>query len=126
MHANESFYTTKDGLLHTVGTGPHDPKRQAPEGYKLHIGVPPGFKFESSPFPGARWHVDRQTWVDTRDCGQKAQHALLEVVAARRAAYPPIEDFADAMYWQTQGDNSRMKDYMAACRAVKLAHPKPK
>ncbi|MES2319948.1 MAG: hypothetical protein V4631_20905 [Pseudomonadota bacterium] len=42
----------------------------------------------------------------------------------RRGAYPPIADFADAMYWQTQGDDSKLLEYMAKCAAVKEQFPK--
>jgi hypothetical protein len=42
----------------------------------------------------------------------------------RRMAYPPLSDFADAMYWQAQGDDSKMAAYMAAVDAVKAQFPK--
>jgi hypothetical protein len=42
----------------------------------------------------------------------------------RRMAYPPLSEFADAMYWQAQGDSSKMEAYMAAVDAVKAQFPK--
>lgn len=42
----------------------------------------------------------------------------------RRMAYPPLSEFADAMYWQAQGDDSKMQAYMAAVDAVKAQFPK--
>lgn len=45
---------------------------------------------------------------------------------ARRFAYPPTADLADALYWQAQGDDSMMQDYLAACAAVKTLYPKIK
>lgn len=43
----------------------------------------------------------------------------------RRFEYPPIQDLADALYWQAQGDESKMVAYLAAVEAVKAAYPKP-
>lgn len=44
----------------------------------------------------------------------------------RRTAYPPLADLADAMYWQSQGRDGKMKEYNAAVEAVKLRYPKPR
>lgn len=38
--------------------------------------------------------------------------------------YPPLQDLADALYWQSKGDNSKMEAYVAACEAVKEKYPK--
>ncbi len=42
----------------------------------------------------------------------------------RRYAYPPLADLADALYWQAQGDDSRMDAYMAQITRVKTLIPK--
>lgn len=47
-----------------------------------------------------------------------------DVAALRRAAYPPLQDLADAIYWQSQGDNRPMERYNAAVEAVKERFPK--
>lgn len=44
----------------------------------------------------------------------------------RSAEYPSQAEFADASYWQSRGDDTKMQDYLAACEAVKLKYPKPK
>lgn len=44
--------------------------------------------------------------------------------ALRSAEYPPIADFADAMYWIARGDDAPMKRYFAAVEAVKQKFPK--
>ena len=44
--------------------------------------------------------------------------------AARAKEYPPLEDLADAMYWSSQGDNTKLEAYYAACEAVKQKYPK--
>tara|TARA_Y100000004_G_scaffold98087_1_gene109895 strand:+ start:820 stop:1170 length:351 start_codon:yes stop_codon:yes gene_type:complete len=43
----------------------------------------------------------------------------------RRAEYPPLEDFADAMYWNSKGDSTKLEAYYAACEKVKTDNPKP-
>jgi hypothetical protein len=42
----------------------------------------------------------------------------------RRMAYPPLSEFADAMYWQSQGDDSKMEAYLAQVARVKAQFPK--
>ncbi|NBQ97398.1 MAG: hypothetical protein EBT26_05285 [Microbacteriaceae bacterium] len=41
----------------------------------------------------------------------------------RAQAYPPIQDLADAIYWQTQGNTEPMNAYIAACAQVKQQYP---
>ena len=38
--------------------------------------------------------------------------------------YPSLADLADAMYWASKGDNTKLDNYYAACEAVKLKYPK--
>lgn len=47
-----------------------------------------------------------------------------DVSALRKVCYPPLEVLADALYWQAQGDNSKMDAYIALCKVVKEAFPK--
>jgi hypothetical protein len=42
----------------------------------------------------------------------------------RRAAYPTLEEFADAFYWERRGNPEPMRQYMARIDAVKTQHPK--
>ncbi len=42
----------------------------------------------------------------------------------RQPEYPPLQDLADALYWQSKGDNTKMEAYLAACEAVKQKYPK--
>jgi hypothetical protein len=56
---------------------------------------------------------------------------LLEEIKAtqykslRSKEYPQMKDFADAMYWASQGDTTKLDEYYAACQAVKAKYPKP-
>ena len=49
----------------------------------------------------------------------------LNYKADRQFLYPPLQDFADAMYWNSKGDSSLLTAYYAACEKVKTDHPKP-
>jgi hypothetical protein len=42
----------------------------------------------------------------------------------RQPEYPPLGDLADAIYWQNEGDSSKMTAYLAAVEAVKVKYPK--
>lgn len=44
----------------------------------------------------------------------------------RRAAYPSLEEFADAMYWHSRGDPTKLDAYHARIDAIKASIPKPK
>ena len=39
--------------------------------------------------------------------------------------YPSLGDFADAMYWNSKGDSTKLEAYYAACEKVKTDNPKP-
>ena len=47
-----------------------------------------------------------------------------DVAELRRAEYPPLADLADALYWQTQGDETKMTAYLEKIQAVKERFPK--
>lgn len=42
-----------------------------------------------------------------------------DVDALRRAAYPPLEDFADAWFHLQRGDGTKMVEYLRNCSEVK-------
>jgi hypothetical protein len=46
-------------------------------------------------------------------------HHTEDYAKLRRAAYPPMEEFADAMYWKEKGDNGPWLAYVAKVDAVK-------
>jgi hypothetical protein len=39
--------------------------------------------------------------------------------------YPSLGEFADAMYWNSKGDSTKLEAYYAACEKVKTDNPKP-
>lgn len=65
-------------------------------------------------------------WLDARTQQQRDIDSAAATDLARAAAYPPLEDLADAMYWQSVGEHGPMQAYLAAVAAVKTRIPKPK
>ena len=49
----------------------------------------------------------------------------LNYQSERQLLYPPLEDFADAMYCNSKGDSSKLTAYYTACEKVKTDNPKP-
>ena len=43
----------------------------------------------------------------------------------RIGEYPSLGEFADAMYWNSKGDSTKLEAYYAACEKVKTDNPKP-
>jgi hypothetical protein len=54
----------------------------------------------------------------------QAEYNNAEYKRLRSNEYPPLTDLADAMYWASQGDNTKLDNYYAACEVVKLKYPK--
>lgn len=91
--------------------------------------------------PGAQWSLlgdawDGLTWLDVNvpmpdeaavlaeiDRLQ-SEYDALQYQRLRQPEYPPLADLADALYWQSQGDESKMTAYLAAVQAVKDRYPK--
>ncbi len=63
--------------------------------------------------------------IDPRTNEQRADDRLAAVRITRSSVYPPITEFADAMYWAQRGDSSKLADYYATIDAVKSTYPKP-
>ena len=54
-----------------------------------------------------------------------AEQAATEYQRQRAPEYPSMVDLADAMYWNSTGDSTKLDEYYAACAAVKAKYPKP-
>lgn len=91
--------------------------------------------------PGAQWawtgnEYSGLDWLDTEQTKPtvdeinaeierlKQQETAKYYQQARALEYPPYTDYLDAVYWQSQGDNSKLEAYVAACTAVKQKYPK--
>jgi hypothetical protein len=91
--------------------------------------------------PGAQWswsgnQYSGLNWLDNEQEKPTIQEINSEIErlkqeklntyyqTVRAPEYPPLSEFADAMFWQSQGDDSKMTAYLAACEAVKQKYPK--
>jgi hypothetical protein len=54
----------------------------------------------------------------------QAEHDAIEYQRQRKPEYPPLADLADALYWQSKGNDIKMAAYLAAVDAVKIKYPK--
>jgi hypothetical protein len=64
------------------------------------------------------WNPEIKRWVYTPS-------ALEVCLKNRQASYPSLNDLADALYWQSKGDNSKLNSYFEKCDKVKKDFPKP-
>lgn len=91
--------------------------------------------------PNAKWRWSGTDYNDIEWLDEEIQKPTLEELETeaqrlsierinnqyknkRALEYPQLTDLADAMYWASQGDNSKLEAYYAACEAVKLKYPK--
>ena len=51
--------------------------------------------------------------------------AKIAYQSVREPLYPSLGEFADAMYWNSKGDSSKLTAYYTACEKVKTDNPKP-
>lgn len=55
----------------------------------------------------------------------QSEYEAKEYQRQRQPEYPSLAELADAMYWSSKGDNTKLEEYYAACEAVKAKYPKP-
>lgn len=94
----------------------------------------PGSKFGFSKNSAGMQTIDADhlIWLDDLVDAPTKEEILAEVArqesekykGLRAAEYPPLADLADAVYWQAQGDDTKMTAYLAAVDAVKQQYPK--
>lgn len=89
--------------------------------------------------PNASWVLrgDALTWLDekqteptstelaTEKTRLQAEYDNNKYQRDREPLYPSLGDFADAMYWNSKGDDTKLKEYYEACEKVKSDNPKP-
>ena len=66
-----------------------------------------------------------QTKINTARTQLNTEAAAVAYKATRKALYPEIGELADALYWNSKGDSSKLTAYYAACEKVKSDNPKP-
>ncbi|WP_025915792.1 hypothetical protein [Herminiimonas sp. CN] len=70
------------------------------------------------------WKMPERIAFDPRTDAQRQVDAAAAMLTNRAKNYPPLTDLADALYWQAQGDASKMQAYLSKCEAVKAQYPK--
>ena len=66
-----------------------------------------------------------QSKIDEARTTLDAEAAAIAYQSTRQPLYPSLGDFADAMYWNSKGDSSKLEAYYTACEKVKTDNPKP-
>ena len=66
-----------------------------------------------------------QSKIDAARTTLDTEAAAIAYQSVRQPLYPSLGDFADAMYWNSKGDSSKLTAYYAACEKVKTDNPKP-
>ena len=66
-----------------------------------------------------------QSNIDAARVTLDAEAAAIAYQSTRQLLYPSLGDFADAMYWNSKGDSSKLTAYYTACEKVKTDNPKP-
>ena len=66
-----------------------------------------------------------QSAIDSARATLDAEAAAIAYQSIRQPLYPSLGDFADAMYWNSKGDSTKLEEYYAACEKVKTDNPKP-
>jgi len=66
-----------------------------------------------------------QSNIDAARVTLDTEAAAIAYQSIRQPLYPSLGDFADAMYWNSKGDSSKLTAYYAACEKVKTDNPKP-
>jgi len=66
-----------------------------------------------------------QNKINSARATLNAEAAAIAYKSVRQPLYPSLGDFADAMYWNSKGDSTKLEAYYAACEKVKADNPKP-
>ena len=66
-----------------------------------------------------------QSEIDSARTTLDAEAVAIAYQSIRQPLYPSLGDFADAMYWNSKGDSTKLEAYYAACEKVKTDNPKP-
>lgn len=81
-------------------------------------------------------NYDTLIWLDSIQ-SQPTEEEIIQQISAmqsdwaskeyqrlRQPHYPSLNDLADAVYWQSKGDNSKMEEYLNKVELVKELFPK--
>ena len=90
------------------------------------------YNLQGNDYDSIEWHEDNtldkpteaEVTAERNRLSAEWDSKYMEVSIKRKAEYPPLEDFADAMYWNSKVDDTKLTAYYAACEAVKTKYPK--
>ena len=88
------------------------------------------FVMEDEDYEKIRWTANKPDPMPTLQQLKDEAKRLEELEKAteyqtlRRNEYPPLSDLADAIYWQANGDNTKMANYLARVEMIKNKYPK--
>tara|TARA_R100001443_G_scaffold34107_1_gene47901 strand:- start:21 stop:329 length:309 start_codon:yes stop_codon:yes gene_type:complete len=66
-----------------------------------------------------------QSKIDSARATLNSEASAIAYKSVRQPLYPSLGEFADAMYWNSKGDSTKLEAYYAACEKVKTDNPKP-
>lgn len=99
---------------------------------KALVNLRPGaqWSLNGDEYEGLVWLDEIQTKPTEEEVNQeierlKAEYEKKKYQRLRAPEYPDLKELADALYWSSKGDNTRLDEYYAKCEAVKLKYPKP-
>ncbi len=86
------------------------------------------FAIEDNSYDKIQWFDERpmpsREEVEAEVTRLQSEWVRTEYKRQRQPEYPPITDLADALYWQSQGDDSKLTEYYQKVAAVKNKYPK--
>ena len=92
--------------------------------YPSAVRVAGNENFEAFDADGNQIELD-QALVDAAAAEIAAELAATKYQRQRAPEYPSMAVLADALYWNSTGDSTKLDEYYAACAAVKAKYPKP-
>jgi hypothetical protein len=63
--------------------------------------------------------------VESEVARLQTEYNQQEYQRLRAPEYPDLKELADALYWSSKGDTTKLDEYYAKCEAIKLKYPKP-
>lgn len=80
---------------------------------------------------GVQWHnietadIPTEAEIQAETARLQADYESTAYQRQRQPEYPSLAELADALYWASTGDTTKLDAYYAACGAVKAKYPKP-
>jgi hypothetical protein len=93
----------------------------------LYPGI--NFQIDNDDYETLIWHsteVEKPTFEEVQAELNRLQAIddAIKYQRLRAPEYPDLKELADALYWSSKGDNTKLDEYYAKCEAVKLKYPK--